>query len=288
MPAISVVMPVYNAMPYLPQAVESLLRQHFTDFELIAVDDASTDGSAEYLASLADARLVLLRNESNMGAGPTRNRALDAARGDYIAFMDADDISAPTRLAAQLAYLQSHPDAVAVSCNARIMGGHWHMRFHYTSCNFLFGIQLLGPTVMLRADVLRRHGLRFPALGRVQDSVFIYQLSRHGRIHNLPQYHYEYRVHGHGSGRKAWPNMLEGYKAYYTLVLGDLLGRAPTQHELDCHIAFAHGRDKHPVPLAHMLRHAAMLWWHPRRPRGTWWRMTMLALRLHVLNLHQY
>jgi glycosyltransferase involved in cell wall biosynthesis len=88
-------MPVYNPGAFLPEAIESILRQTYRDFELIVVDDASTDGSLEIISSYADSRIVLLCNEENRGVALTRNRGLSVARGEYTALMDAEGMSRP-------------------------------------------------------------------------------------------------------------------------------------------------------------------------------------------------
>lgn len=115
-PRVTVVMAVYNAAPFLREAVSSVLAQTYPDFELIAVDDRSTDNSLEILESFSDPRLRILRHEANQGAALTRNDALDAARGAYIAIMDADDICEPVRLERQVAYLDQHPQIGLVGC----------------------------------------------------------------------------------------------------------------------------------------------------------------------------
>ena len=110
-PLISVIMPLYNAERFVGESIENVLRQTVGDFELIVIDDASTDASAEIARAAAakDNRNVLMHNELNSGAARTRNRALDAARGKFITFMDADDLCSPERFAKQLAFFERHP-----------------------------------------------------------------------------------------------------------------------------------------------------------------------------------
>lgn len=110
-PLISVIMPLYNAERFVGESIENVLRQTVGDFELIVIDDASTDASAEIARAYAakDDRIVLMHNELNSGAARTRNRALDAARGKFITFMDADDLCSPERFAKQLAFFERHP-----------------------------------------------------------------------------------------------------------------------------------------------------------------------------------
>lgn len=103
---ISVVMSVYNGMPYLKEAVDSILAQSYKNFEFIIVDDASIDGTWKYLRGLKDKRIKLIKNKKNLGLALSLNKALRQAHGDYIARMDADDISYPVRLKKQLDYLE--------------------------------------------------------------------------------------------------------------------------------------------------------------------------------------
>lgn len=118
---ISVVMSAYNAEKYLREAMDSILSQTFADFQLIVIDDKSTDASGAILKEYAarDARVVVLENEENMGLTKSLNRGLSIARGEYIARMDADDISVPDRFQKQVDFLDSHPDYSFVSCIGR-------------------------------------------------------------------------------------------------------------------------------------------------------------------------
>ncbi|HBG06012.1 MAG: hypothetical protein A2075_15615 [Geobacteraceae bacterium GWC2_58_44] len=108
-PAITVLMPVYNGAAFLGPAVASVLSQSCTDFELLAIDDGSSDGSGEIIAGYGDGRVRIHKNPENLGLIASLNTGIDLARGRYIARMDADDISAPIRLARQLEYLEQHP-----------------------------------------------------------------------------------------------------------------------------------------------------------------------------------
>jgi glycosyltransferase involved in cell wall biosynthesis len=110
LPSISVVMPVYNALPYLDESINSILNQTFTDFEFVILDDASTDGSTEILRRWAqeDRRIRLYVGESNLGPTGSSNFVVKAARAPLVARMDADDISFPDRLRKQWEAMQSH------------------------------------------------------------------------------------------------------------------------------------------------------------------------------------
>ncbi len=122
-PVVSVVMPTYNGERFLRPAIASILNQTFSDFELIVVDDASTDSTPQILAELTDndARLIVLTNDRNLGIAGATNRALAAARGQYVALQDHDDISLPHRFQTQVDFLDSHPDIALVGSAATLI-----------------------------------------------------------------------------------------------------------------------------------------------------------------------
>lgn len=109
MPKISVILPAYNAEKYINEAIDSILTQTYRDFELIILNDCSKDRTEEIILSYEDDRIVYLKNQVNMGVAATLNRGLAAAKGEYVARMDADDISLPERFEKQAAYLDEHP-----------------------------------------------------------------------------------------------------------------------------------------------------------------------------------
>jgi glycosyltransferase involved in cell wall biosynthesis len=117
-PLISVLLPVYNGGPLLDEAIHSILAQTFTDFELLVIDDGSTDDSYNRAAAFKDPRIRILRNEVNIGLTRSLNRGLAEARGEYVARQDADDISLQNRFAAQVQYLRAHLEVVLVGTSA--------------------------------------------------------------------------------------------------------------------------------------------------------------------------
>ena len=111
MPLVSVIIPTYNRATWVKEAAASVLAQTIRDYELIVVDDGSTDATLEALISL-EGRLTVLRRESRRGVSAARNLGAAAARGDWLAFLDSDDLWLPDKLARQVDYLRSHPDLV--------------------------------------------------------------------------------------------------------------------------------------------------------------------------------
>lgn len=121
-PRVSILMPVYNVAPYLKEAMDSILGQTFQDFELIVLNDCSPDNSEEILDTYTDKRIVRYWGEKNVGLANVLNVGIDLARGEFIARMDSDDISLPTRIEKQVAFLLSHPDVDLVSAGLERFG----------------------------------------------------------------------------------------------------------------------------------------------------------------------
>lgn len=123
-PRVSVLMTIYNAEPYLRAAVDSLIAQTFPDWELIAVENGSTDESMFILKNYSDPRVRIFPLEKNIGRTPALRLALDQARSDYIAVLDADDISLPNRFARQVEFLNQHSDVALVGSWAQHIDEH--------------------------------------------------------------------------------------------------------------------------------------------------------------------
>lgn len=110
MPYFSVVIPLYNKAHFVLRTVESALSQDFSDFEIIVIDDGSTDGSADVLRDVADSRLIVV-NQENAGVAAARNRGIELSRGRYLAFLDADDVWRPYYLTEIRKIIESYPEA---------------------------------------------------------------------------------------------------------------------------------------------------------------------------------
>lgn len=121
MPKVSVVMPVYNGGKYLHAAIDSILTQTFSDFELLIINDGSTDNSDSIIMSYTDVRVKYFRNEMNIGVAATLNKGILLSVAKYIARMDADDICLPERFEKQVAYLDSHADVAVIDCAMQYM-----------------------------------------------------------------------------------------------------------------------------------------------------------------------
>lgn len=201
---VSVVMCVYNTpKEYLFDAVKSILNQTHNNLELIIVDDYST--ADLYTDDIfKDKRITILKNDKNYGPSYSRNRALDIAKGKYIAIMDSDDISLPNRLEKQIEFMESNPDVV--------VAGSWFKYFgiknrdikrnvddnEYYKCCLLFGNSptVLNPSVMIRKEILDNNYIRYDEELRYgEDYKMWYQLSKLGRITNIKEVLVHYRTH---------------------------------------------------------------------------------------------
>jgi glycosyltransferase involved in cell wall biosynthesis len=201
-PRLSVIMSVFNAGPYLRPAIDSVLAQTFRDFELVVVDDASTDNGRDIIDSYTDPRLAPLYNPANLGLSRSLNRAMAASRGELLARMDGDDISFPHRFAAQVDFLDRHPEVgvVGAAMEVRNPAGVFLYRYDVPLCHSLitwsifFGRPLAHPTVMLRRACLEPAGGYDPAW-RCEDLELWTRLADKTRFANLPDALYHYRSH---------------------------------------------------------------------------------------------
>lgn len=166
-PTISVLLPVYNGQAYLKQAIDSILNQSYQDFELVIVNDGSSDGSLELISSYADKRIVLI-NQENTGLPGALNRAIDEAKGEYLARHDQDDISSPTRFKEQLHLMETkHLDFCG--CNIVMMDGSGKLMQGINmpttpdliTITMACTVPFAHGSVMMRKSFLDQHALRY-------------------------------------------------------------------------------------------------------------------------------
>lgn len=193
-------MPVYNAGRYLADAIESILNQTFENFELIIVNDGSTDESAFVIQSYIDGRIKFINHKVNAGLVASLNTGLQYATGKYIARMDQDDVSMPHRLQLQYDYMEQHPDCVLLGTQVKVMGENKYSKM-YTGSNdlkasLLFGTSFAHPCVMMRASVLVQNHIQYSEqFKHAEDYGLWTQLALHGQIANLNEVCLEYRKH---------------------------------------------------------------------------------------------
>ena len=201
---ISVVMPVYNALPFLDASINSILRQTLSDFEFVIFDDGSTDGSLERLRQWAthDARIHIHESNERLGLSHSSNAVVANARAPIIARMDADDIAHPDRLRRQWEIMKSEPDVAVVGtlCNGIDASGRevrprdrWRLLRRSGYIPFPHG------SVMFRRKVFDAVGGYADAAGGGEDQDLFLRMAAHGRVVTLPDVLYSYRYHSNNA-----------------------------------------------------------------------------------------
>lgn len=204
-PEISVIMSVYNGADYLAEAMESICRQTFADWELIVINDCSTDGTADILRKYAeaDSRIRVYTNEVNLKLPSSLNKALSLARGKYTARMDADDICLPDRLEKQYAFMEANPQVMLSSCRFfTLYGGDVQSGGCGGKCDaqslkalLLLTNPLLHPGVIARSEAIRKLGYDV-SLTCTEDLELWTRFSREQlKMEILDEYLMLYRIH---------------------------------------------------------------------------------------------
>jgi glycosyltransferase involved in cell wall biosynthesis len=234
-PKISVILPVYNAQTYLQESIQSILSQSFSDFELIIINDGSTDQSLEIIQSYTDDRIKLI-NQSNAGLPISLNRAIAIAKGQYLARQDADDISLPTRLAEQTAYLDEHPTCALLGSWAKILvdntptdralqhpykNGDIQLKLLFFNC-------FVHSSVMIRKSALEKSGLypeereKFPP----EDYDLWLRIAKDFEVANIPKALLQYRELSNSISRTKLQIMQDRAELMSLHAIKDILGRA--------------------------------------------------------------
>lgn len=202
---ITVLMAVYNGMPYLPLAIESILNQTYTDFEFLIINDCSSDNSRDVILSYGDPRIRLIDNQENINQTKSLNRGLKHTKTDLVARMDADDVSQPHRLGIQVEYLRKHPEVAAVGTNLRFIdhagrvNGEFQFPEHDIALRWLqlFECPISCGAVMFRKNVVwDKLGGFDPSVRFSQDWELWSRMPRESKLANLPELLVDVRKHG--------------------------------------------------------------------------------------------
>ena len=205
-PEISVVLCVYNGERWLREAIDSVLGQTHTDYELVVVDDGSTDSSPEIVRSYDDPRMRMIQHD-NRGLAAARNTGAERVRGEFVAYVDADDRCTPERLQSQSAFLRAHHDVAAVGCFVRVIdedGAELFLQHAPTgrrACRrrlFDGHFYNYGSSLMIRRDTLLAVGGFRTYFRQREDVDFMLRLAERHDIDNVPEVLYEYRINTGG------------------------------------------------------------------------------------------
>jgi len=202
-PSITVLMPVYNAAPYLRESIDSVLSQTFTDFEFLIINDGSTDQSEEIILSYSDKRIRYFKNPINLKLIQTLNKGFGLALGKYLVRADADDINYPNRLALQFAFMEQHPDVALSGTGFETFGTDIPTQVtryapdHNTICfKHLYQIHLSHGTSIFRMSEVKKHSLFFdPSYEHAEDYELWTRISSVSKLANIPDVLYRVRQH---------------------------------------------------------------------------------------------
>lgn len=200
LPLVSVIIPVLNGEKYISEAVNSILGQSYTNLELIVVNDGSTDRTSGILNSIEDPRVKVLTNPGNIGTALSTNKAIEEAKGKYIALMDADDVSLPDRIAKQVTFLENNPDHGLCGAASKYLGTDREV--FYPSADSEIRIAMLkffpfrNPTLMFRKEVVEKHNLAYdPEFKLTLDYEFVSRILPLTKAANLNEVLFLYREH---------------------------------------------------------------------------------------------
>ena len=206
MPQTTVLIPTYNCAKYIVPAIKSVLAQKYADYELLIIDDGSTDTTEEIVSKISDSRIVYLKNSCNKGIVYTLNKGIEMAKGEYIARMDADDIVLGNRLEIQIDFLNKNPDH-------GIVGGWYQVTNEngkiidtvegVTNCSsaqlgLLFRNQFAHSVVTMRTDLAKQ--LKYdPEFQYCEDYDLWVRFAEVSKVTNLPAYYLSYRWYSENS-----------------------------------------------------------------------------------------
>jgi glycosyltransferase involved in cell wall biosynthesis len=223
-PLVSIVIPAYNRQDFVGDAIQSVLEQTFQDFELIVIDDGSTDSTASIVKAFNSDRIKYVY-QPNGGRSSARNHALRLARGSYIAFLDSDDLYLPDKIARQVAFLDQHQEFGMVYTSAYCIdeyGAPLKSTYEaivsgriYDEIAFYKPVTITLPTVMVRREVLDRAGGFDEAMKRFEDTDMWRRISRHCRIGAMREYTCKLRTHRDNVISSQDPNAIIDSIDYY-------------------------------------------------------------------------
>jgi glycosyltransferase involved in cell wall biosynthesis len=239
-PKVSIVMPVYNGEKHLREAVDSMLAQSFPDFELVIVNDGSTDRSVEIIEGYDDPRIRLIENSLGKGVVGARNTGIANANGKYVAMMDCDDIAYPTRLEEQVAFLDDHPDYGMVGAWSEMIDEESCVMGNFMSCPaspeaipllLLFNNCFTQSTVLIRKTALPEGGYLYPG---AEDYDLWVRIAQKAKVWNLQKVLVKYRVHTSSISFENATNISTYVREIINSQLASINIR-PTESELDTH-----------------------------------------------------
>jgi glycosyltransferase involved in cell wall biosynthesis len=239
-PAITVLMPVYNASEYLQEAVDSVLTQTWSDFELLIIDDGSDQKTKGIIASIIDERVRVITHLENLGLITSLNEGLKSANGRYIARMDADDVCLPERLEKQFRFLEKNPTILLCGCQIEEYSGKSAISkvlldHDMVKAGLLFSCVIPHPSVMFRKEVFDKENFEYDRrFVHSEDYELWIRVSRKFRLCNLKDTLLKYRVHPGQVSAKYAEAQHEGIRKCHEIQL-NYMGVQFSSEELERH-----------------------------------------------------
>ncbi|MBI4930130.1 MAG: glycosyltransferase family 2 protein [Bacteroidetes bacterium] len=207
-PAVSVLMPVYNVEQYVGEAIESILKQNFSDFEFIIINDGSTDKTLQVINSYYDNRIRVFSNDKNAGIARASNIGLVHATGKYMMRMEGDDISHPERLEKQYRFMENHSEIGICGTHMQLFGqqdsiSRCSMDDEEIKAGLIWSTTMNHGTIIMRLDPIRKNGFFYnESFPMAEDWLFFYKVKDAMKFANLDEVLYFYRKGEHNTTKK--------------------------------------------------------------------------------------
>ncbi len=247
-PILSIIIPTYNAEKFISQAIQSILDQTYNNFELIIINDASTDNTKSIIETFDDSRIKYFENEKNEGIVFSRNKGLKLARGEYIGMLDADDIVYPEKFKLQIDFLEKNKDfgmvgswARFIDENGKYLTGSWKLKASpkMIPSIMLFKNYFLQSAVLYRRECIGSFSFK-EGFEIGEDYLIWYEILKKWKAWNLQQYLLDYRVHEKSITQNNIEFKREKEKEVFKIILSNLKIK-PSDEESELHILIREG-----------------------------------------------
>ena len=243
-PRVTVLMPVFNGGPFLREAIQSILDQNYQDFELLIFNDGSTDNSSVTINSFADKRITGYHYEKNIGYVSRLNYGISIAKGEYIARMDADDVSLPSRLKTQVEFMDAFSEVGICGTSIEIIdelglslgNGQRYIEDEMLRIKLLADACFAHPTVIIRKSILVTNNLWYNEnFAPAEDYKLWFDVSLKSDLANLPEVLLKYRIHSQQITRRKREIQKKATDAIRKLVIQDFLGHTIEENDFVLH-----------------------------------------------------
>lgn len=261
--SVSILMPVYNAETYLKEAIDSILNQTYTHFDLLIINDGSSDDSEKIILSYSDKRIVYLKNETNKGLIYTLNKGFSLIEKEYVIRMDADDIAMPDRIQKQVEFMEAHPQVWVCGTQINWFGtttkqSSFPLTHPEIKAGLLFSSMISHPTAMMRLQKIKEHQLYYNAdFLHIEDYELWCRVARVAELANIPIPLLKYRLEGQNISITNWDSREKRYRQVYVKLLEEL-GIPATDKNLSLH-GILNGSVKEASDIEEVVKYACYL-----------------------------